>query len=155
MATDPFPKKKILVIAATHCVKSVHIQSYSDPYSVQMRENTNQNNSEDGHLLHSENLHKNIYQGFLALSNFVWFLYFVRLIFWSYTNLVQNMKFSIKYFFSKCDQIRRKLRIWSHLLKKSLMENFIFCAVKLYCRTYANVLHWMRGWEVKNTRPGS
>ena len=39
------------------------------------------------------------------------------------------MKFSIKDFFSKCDQIRRKLRIWSHLLKKSLMENFIFCAV--------------------------
>ena len=27
------------------------------------------------------------------------------------------------------DQIRRKLRIWSHLQKKSLMENFIFCAV--------------------------
>ena len=39
------------------------------------------------------------------------------------------MKFSNKDFFSKCDQIRRKLRIWSHLLKKSLMENFIFCAV--------------------------
>ena len=41
----------------------------------------------------------------------------------------QKMKFSIKDFFSKCDQIRRKLRICSHLLKKSLMENFIFCAV--------------------------
>ena len=40
------------------------------------------------------------------------------------------MKFSIKDFFSKCDQIRSFLRIWSHLLKKSLMENFIFCAVK-------------------------
>ena len=40
------------------------------------------------------------------------------------------MKFSIKYFSSKCDQIRRKLGIWSHLLKKSLMENFIFCAVR-------------------------
>ena len=40
------------------------------------------------------------------------------------------MKFFIKNFFSKCDQFRRKLRIWSHLLKnKSLMENFIFCAV--------------------------
>ena len=39
------------------------------------------------------------------------------------------MKFSIKDFFSKCDQIRRKLQIWSHLLKKFLMENFIFCAV--------------------------
>ena len=34
----------------------------------------------------------------------------------------QKMKFSIKDFSSK-------LRIWSHLLKKSLMENFIFCAV--------------------------
>ena len=35
----------------------------------------------------------------------------------------------MKDFFSKCDQIHRKLRIWSHLLKKSLMENFISCAV--------------------------
>ena len=34
------------------------------------------------------------------------------------------MKFSGKDFFSKCDQIRR-----FHLLKKSLPENFIFCAV--------------------------
>ena len=34
-------------------------------------------------------------------------------------------------FFIKCDQIRRKLRIWSHLLKKSLMENFVFCAVSV------------------------
>ena len=39
------------------------------------------------------------------------------------------MKFSITDFLSKCDQIRRKLRIWSHSLKKSLMENFILCAV--------------------------
>ena len=34
------------------------------------------------------------------------------------------MKFSIKDFFSKYDKIRS-----SHLLKKSLMENLIFCAV--------------------------
>ena len=40
------------------------------------------------------------------------------------------MKFSIKDFFSKCDRIRMKERSWSHLLKKSLMENFIFCAVR-------------------------
>ena len=39
------------------------------------------------------------------------------------------MKFSIKDFFSKCNKIRSFLRIWSHLVKKSLMENFIFCAV--------------------------
>ena len=36
------------------------------------------------------------------------------------------MKFSIKDLFSNCDQIRSFLRIWSYLLKKSLMENFIF-----------------------------
>ena len=41
----------------------------------------------------------------------------------------QKMKFSIKDFFSKCDQIHGKLRIWLHLLNKSLMENFIFCAL--------------------------
>ena len=43
----------------------------------------------------------------------------------------QKMKFSIRDFFNKCDQIHRTLRIWSHLLKKSLMENFIFCAVPI------------------------
>ena len=37
----------------------------------------------------------------------------------------QKMKFPIKNFFSKFDQIR----IWTHLLKKFLMESFIFCAV--------------------------
>ena len=45
-------------------------------------------------------------------------------------------KFSNKAFFSKCDQIQRKLRIWSHLLKLSLMENFFFlCSVIYYCKT--------------------
>ena len=39
---------------------------------------------------------------------------------------VQKMKFFTKDFFSKCDQIRSFLRLWSHLLKKSLMENFHF-----------------------------
>ena len=39
----------------------------------------------------------------------------------------QKMKFSIKDLFSKCGLIRSVHRIWSHLLKKSLMENFIFC----------------------------
>ena len=39
------------------------------------------------------------------------------------------MKFSIIFFSSKCDQTRSFLRIWSHLLEKSLMETFIFFAV--------------------------
>ena len=32
-------------------------------------------------------------------------------------------------FFSNCDQIQMKFRISSYLLKKPLMENFLFCAV--------------------------
>ena len=44
------------------------------------------------------------------------------------------MKFSIKDFFSKCDQIRSFLPIWSHLPNKSLIENFIFCAVKCFVK---------------------
>ena len=44
-------------------------------------------------------------------------------------NTAQKIKFSINGFFSKCDQINSFLRIWSNLLKNSLMENFIFCEV--------------------------
>ena len=32
------------------------------------------------------------------------------------------MEFSVKDLLSKCEQIHGKLRIWSHLMKKSLME---------------------------------
>ena len=46
-------------------------------------------------------------------------------------NTAQKMKFSIKDFFSKCDQICSFLQIRLHLLKKSLMKNFIFYAVKI------------------------
>ena len=42
----------------------------------------------------------------------------------------QKMKFSITDF-------SIFLRIWSHLLKKSLMENFIFCTVSSSTRSYA------------------
>ena len=41
------------------------------------------------------------------------------------------MKFPTIDFFSKCDQIHSLLRIWSHLLKKSLMENIVFFAVNI------------------------
>ena len=53
----------------------------------------------------------------------------------------QKNKFSIKGFFSKCDQILRNLRIWSHLLEKSLMENLIFCAVIDFNFTITFVVH--------------
>ena len=44
----------------------------------------------------------------------------------------EKIKFSIKDFSSKCDEIRRKLRIWSHLLEEPLMENFMFYAVIVF-----------------------
>ena len=59
------------------------------------------------------------------------------------------MKFSIKDFCSKCDQIRSFrsfLRIWSPLLKKPLMENFIFCAMKVSMAIY-KVLITLTGTE--------
>ena len=45
-------------------------------------------------------------------------------------------KFFIKDFFGKCYKICRKLRIWSQLLQKSLMENFIFCTLIYYIEEY-------------------
>ena len=58
------------------------------------------------------------------------------------SNTVQQVKFSIKYFFGKYDQIRSFLRIWSHLLKKYLIENFIFVqweiAQKTLCKVHIN-----------------
>ena len=45
------------------------------------------------------------------------------------THTTQKIRFSIKDFFSECDQIRSFLRISSHLLKKLFKENLIFCAV--------------------------
>ena len=45
---------------------------------------------------------------------------------WKYMSL---LKFSIKEYFSKFDQIRSFLRIWSHLLKKNLNGKLRFlCA---------------------------
>ena len=49
------------------------------------------------------------------------------------------MKFSIKDFFSKCDQIHSFLRIWSRLLKKYLMENFIFYAASYHGNSCSRV----------------
>ena len=54
----------------------------------------------------------------------------------------QKMKFFIKDFFCKCDQIRRKLRIWSHLLMENiyltehiyLMENLFFVQWRIHWR---------------------
>ena len=51
------------------------------------------------------------------------------------------MRFTNKDFFSKYDQIDRKLQIWSPLLKKYLMESFIFCAVNIAILKFNAVDH--------------
>ena len=72
-----------------------------------------------------------LYSQFLHCKAIILILiYFYGLFFPEYGITAHTkMKFFIKDFISKCDQIHRFLRIWSHLLKKSLMKNFIFCAV--------------------------
>ena len=81
---------------------------------------------------------------------------------YSGNNTGQKMKFSIKDFSSKCDHIRRKLRIWSYLLKKSLMGNFIFCAVQgknfEMCqmdRFTTLLLHYIYSYCVQSTYTGN
>ena len=48
----------------------------------------------------------------------------------------KKKKFPIKDLFSKCDQIRRKLRAWSYLLKKFFIENFIFVQWIVYFSSF-------------------
>ena len=43
----------------------------------------------------------------------------------------QKINFFVKNWFSKCEHIRIKLRIYSHLLNKSFTEKFIFCVVNI------------------------
>ena len=62
----------------------------------------------------------------------------------------QTMTFSIKDFFSKCDQMRRKLRIWSHLLKKFLMKFLIFYAVIIYYLSSCCVRDVPLTWKFAN-----
>ena len=69
-----------------------------------------------------------------------------------------RMKFSIKDFVSKCDQICSFLQILSHLKKKSLMKNFIFCAVCLaflYKNKFTNLKFLARIWRVTFYRKNS
>ena len=67
----------------------------------------------------------------------------------------RKMKFPIKDLFSKFYQIDHKLWIQSHLLKKSFMENFIFCAVyhdltyealKSRVKEFTYRISWFHSW---------
>ena len=113
-----------------------------------MRENTDQKNSEYEDFSCSESLQ--VLTHFVLMFKFIPILFSILQYLLKHRNQLerwhkmsqqsqplsspsnttaQKMKFSFKDFFSKCEQIRNKLQIWSHLVKKSLMKNFIFLAV--------------------------
>ena len=57
----------------------------------------------------------------------------------------------MKDFFRKCDHIRIFLQIWSHLMKKSLMENLFYavmCIVKpivlIIVETFKQFLYYLK-----------
>ena len=60
----------------------------------------------------------------------------------------EKMKFFIKDIFSKCDEIRSFLQIWSHILKTSLIKNFFWYSgfyhwsFKISLNCYQDVLHF-------------
>ena len=90
-----------------HCVKSLRIRSYSGPYFPAFGNNNqliceNCNNHPQNIILKFVNFYLN--------RNLKLRMYFETL-------TAQKMKFFIIDFFSECDKTRRKLRIWSHLLK--------------------------------------
>ena len=53
--------------------------------------------------------------------------------YWKTHCSAQKMKFLTRDFFSKCDHLHLHLQL--HLLKKSLMENFSYCALTLFLYT--------------------
>ena len=58
----------------------------------------------------------------------------------------QKVKFYINDFFSKCDKIRRKLRLWSHLLKK------FYWAISVFVQCDPLPDNWNRGGPVHQMR---
>ena len=57
----------------------------------------------------------------------------------------QKMKYFIMDLFSKCDQIHWKLQTWSHLLKKSWIENFTFVQCLTFAHIYNVLSHSIKG----------
>ena len=132
-----------------HCAESVRIRSFSGPYFLVFRLNTERYSvsfriqSEWGKIWvrstpDTDTFHAVFYFPLLLLTALLWKKYlktfkFVDLMaeWWKlYTKLTsQKIKFPIKDFFSKYVQIHSFLWIWSYLLNKSLMESFIFCTV--------------------------
>ena len=101
---------------------SLHVDGHLSYYEINMQRYRNNSNCKIIGEVHSYSVCKNtniftIIWRYIqdTVKDFKWLNHFIC------HNTTQKMKFSIKNFFSKCDQIRRKLWICSHLLKKSLI----------------------------------
>ena len=78
-----------------------------------------------------------------------------RKTFWTIYNHAQKMKFSIKYFFSKFDQIRRKLQIWSftdeifneklHFLQCQCVGRLSKSIIEAITKEFRQKLNWING----------
>ena len=78
---------------------------------------------------------------FARACNF-WLAFLQREVTWfSKERSESKIKFSIKDFFIKCDQTRWSQRVWSNLLKISLMEDFTFCT-----GTVNPIMHNVEQW---------
>ena len=142
-----------------HFAKSVRIRSFSGPYSPTVGLNTEKysvslrTHSEWVKIWTSKTPNTNTFHTFYQYPSSYSELNYCPWVFLlckfgdhssCWHHCTRKTKFSIKVFFIKCDQIRIFLWIWSHLLKKFLMENFIFCAVHgilVSCRCHA-ILQW-------------
>ena len=120
-------------------MKSLRIRSYSGPYFPAFR-NNNQLICENCNNNHPQKIILK-FVNFYLNRNLKWRMYCETL-------TAQKMKFFIIDFFSKCDKTRRKLRIWSHLLKKSLMKKIFFCVAPHcdYC-CIKNLFQFSKNWN--------
>ena len=133
---ESFARNNILVLSFLSCNKRHFITSIS--YNWISYNSDNVALKFDSNILIREEYEKLLLvfffiQKLLPISSDFWA--------WKYSvssalTLLKKMKFSIKDFFSKCDQIRSILWICWHLLKKPLMENFIFCEVLVGVLTF-------------------
>ena len=81
--------------------KSVRIRSYSGPYSVRMRENTDQDNSEHGHFSRSDSQKLLLLQNYQNIKKWLFWVYYKRLIVFYLKDLCcffQNINYLISFF---------------------------------------------------------
>ena len=84
-----------------------------------------------------------VFHVFLSASKKVSFFFWWVIFFFFFLKWAGRYSNNCFYLFEQL--YHRKLRIWSHLLKKSLMENIIFCAVRSQYDYYQQFINGTNG----------